>query len=438
MRKHRHLWAVPFIALLFSGASARAAGPDDYPGVYAGDDSLVFVQEADEQGGLRGVVVLSYEFSMDWVITAGRIGVITESGLLLTDGHQYVYNADGSRRSETEFTSLEMAVEWASLEFRVLPSDAHYLAPMVRGGLAYALVETRSGLPAQLALAREAFDTGQTLNLFEGFLYQLSDGVLTAQVAFTEMAFGSTGLIRGRFPEDFPPPPEGYPSPYPAYPAVSYPPPGGTPPAETPPSGFQGGAIDPSLPQGTVLPPEEIVERPRFTLEPMHDYDVPPILRIGLVAFRSTAEIEGYGPVCDEVIQEELAGIEGVEPVYIPFDEAQFGGAVMYDRAAWLCGEHGVDAIILSRLNTLEIPGEDVASHVSRTIRVQVDIDSRLIEGVGGSVMWQAEVDTNELHDYYEVERSRDDVLRNELRAAIQSLVSDLVSSEALKGGHVD
>jgi len=426
------------LAAAFVCAAMSPARADQYPGVHAGEDSLVFVQASDDFGGLQGIVILSYEYSMDWVITSARLGVKTDSGLVLTDGNQYVYNADGTKRSEMQFSSLERAVDWEGMNFSVLPSYGYYLAPMVRGGLAYALVETRAGLPSQLVLAREAFDTGESINLFEGFLYQLSEGELVAQVAFTEVAFGTQGLVRGEFPEDFPPPPEVYPSMYPSYPSPSYPPPVPAGSSYEQPSGDQSGSINPSLPQGTEIPPEERIDRPRFTLEPTHDYDIPPVAKIGIVEFRSSAEIEGWGPTCDEYLLEALGGIEGVEPILIAYDSGRLGGAVMYDRAVWLCQEYGVDALMMSELEKLEVPGLLMVEAATEPARVNGRISSKLIDGVGGSTIWSGEFDTNRIHDIYELRNGLDPVIRNDLMYLVRSMVDDIVAKGALDGGHVD
>jgi len=434
MKKITYKWVWALVVLTIVGIASVPALADDYPGVYAGEDKLVFVQAVDEQGALQGLVVLSYEYSMDWIITAASSGSRTETGLSLANGRQYVYNADGSRRSESEFSSMDLTVDWTALEFQVLPSYGFYLAPMVRGGLAYALVENRSGLPSQLVLAREAYDNGETINLFEGFIYQLSEGRLTAQIAFTETAFGSQGLVRGAFPENFPPPPEDYPNPYPAYPGPSYGPDGSSQ-ASNPGAGQ---IFDPTLPQGTEVSPEEALNRPRFILEPIHDYDVPAIKRIGVVAFQSTAEIEGYGPECDEMLTDALSGIEGVEIVQIPYDDSRFGGLVMYDRAVWLCQEYGVDALMINGLTKLEMPTGATSTRPSPTFRVNAGVRGKLIEGVGGSMVWTGNFESIQVHDSYEAQDGEDPVLRADLLYVIQDMVDDMMSNKALDARHVD
>ena len=422
--------------LMLCVLAGTPAAADQYPGVYSSEDSLLFIQGNDEYGGLIGIVVLSYEFSMDWVITVADHGAITDAGLVLADGNRYVYNADGTKNSEMEFTSLEISTDWSELEFRVLPSYGHYLAPMVRGGLAYALVEMSSGLPSQLALAREAFDSGETINLFEGFIYQISGSELSAQIAFTEVAFGTQGLVIADFPENFPPPPEDYPSQYPQYGLPGYPPP--IEMTSDTSGSIEPDIIDPFLPQGTEIPSEEQTDRPHFTLEPMHDYDVPAISRIGMVAFRTTADSADYGPVCDEYLQDALAGIEGVEVVYIPFDNAQFGGAVMYDRAVWLCEEYGVDALMLSEIDELDVPGGVGTARTSGTIRVNTGISGRLIEGVGGATVWDGVFESNKIHDFYEVERGVDNIVRTDLFSLVGDLTDDIVAQAALEARHID
>jgi hypothetical protein len=429
-------WAWTGILLLLCVLAGTPAAADQYPGVYSNDDSLIFIQGNDEYGGINGIVVLSYEFSMDWVITVADHGAIAETGLVLADGNRYVYNADGTRNSEMEFTSLEIDTDWNDLEFRVLPSYGHYLAPMVHGGLAYAMVEMSSGLPSQLVLASDAFDSGETINLFEGFIYQISGGELTAQIAFTEVAFGTQGLVIADFPENFPPPPEEYPSQYPQYGLPGYPPPIEMT-SETSGSN-EPDIFDPFLPQGTEIPPEEQLNRPHFTLEPMHDYDVPAISRIGVVAFRTTADSEDYGPLCDEYLQEALGGIEGVEVVYIPFDSAQFGGAVMYDRAAWLCGQYGVDALLMSEIDELDVPGGLGTARTSGTVRVNTGISGRLIEGVGGSTVWDGSFESNRIHDYYEAEQGVGNIIRGDLFSLVGELTDDIVAQGALDARHID
>ena len=425
--------------MVLVGILAIPAGAEDYPGVFTDSNTLLFVQNDDDFGTLEGVVILTYEYSMDWIITSARLGVFTGTGILITDGNQYVYNADGTRRSVSQFNSMEMSIDVGALEFMVLPSYGHYLGPMVQGGLAYALVETHAGLPSQIALAEDAYDNDQTINLLDGYLYQFSEGELTAQIAFTEVAFGTQGLVMGSFPEDFPPPPETY-NPYPDYPDPVYWPPGaGTGTAPQPYAGGEPatGPIDTSLPQGTLV--ENIdPDRPRFNLEPVHDYDYPVIQRIGLVAFQESADIDGYGAVCDEIAQEVLGDVDGIEIVYIPWDSAQFGGAVMYDRAAWLCSEYGVDAMLISELDELENPGGVETARSSGSARVNVDIKSSLIDGVGGSTVWEGEFESERIHDYFEVADGLDSVLRSDISYVIRTLVDDLISSEALDGGHVD
>jgi len=192
------------------------------------------------------------------------------------------------------------------------------------------------------------------------------------------------------------------------------------------------------MPQGTPVPEDQIIDRPRFTLEPMHDYTVPPIVRIGVVEFVDNGKIPGYSGVCDELLQNELSGIEGVEPVFIAYDRNILGGALMYDRAAWICEYYGVDALILSELSQFEIYGGGSSVYYSRTIRVKTTVKSKLLEGTGGSEYWNAEIELNESHDANEYERNNDLVLRNNLRKAIRDLVSNLASSAALEGGYVE
>jgi hypothetical protein len=186
------------------------------------------------------------------------------------------------------------------------------------------------------------------------------------------------------------------------------------------------------------VPPEEVIEHPHFTLEPMHDYDIPPIVRIGVVAFQDSAEITDYDGVCDQFLQDALSGIEGIELVFIPFDDTLLGGAVMYDRAVWICDQYDVDAIIMSNLDEFEIAGGEEAVHYSRTVRTNVNIDSQLLEGTGGSEFWGGEFEGSEMHEAYQLESDRDLVLRNDLHSVINNMVSDLIASGALDGGHVD
>ncbi|MCX6647334.1 MAG: hypothetical protein NTY09_13395 [bacterium] len=427
------------VVMLAGFFSIPVRAEESYPGVYSNDNSLVFVKAGDEAGGLTGIVVLSWEYSMDWIITTGNTAAMTEDSLLITDGHQYVYNADGTRRSDSEFTSQNIVVDWPNMEFRVLPTYGHYLAPMVHGGLAYALVEMQSGLPSQLVLASEAYDNGQSMNLFNGFLYQFSESELSAQISFSEVAFGSQGLLRGDFPDNFPPPPEDYPNPYPAYPEPSFPPPVsyGDNSGSNPDSSVTG-ANNLTMPMGTPVEPGEESTQPQFTLEPMHDYDVPPITRIGVVAFQDNGDEEGYGPYCDEKLQEQLAGIEGLEVVYIPFDSARFGGAVIYDRAVWLCQEHGVDALMLNEIDKLEIPGSVESATQAGSVRVNSEITSTIIEGTGGSEIWSGDFTGERIHDVFEVSSGADGVLKGDLMYLINSLMGDLTGSGALQGRHVD
>ncbi len=431
----RWLAAIFILGLVTFPANAD----ENYPGVYSNENRLVFVKGSSDLGGLEGIVILSWEYSMDWIITTGELAAKTDDSLIITDGHQYVYNADGSRRSESEFTSLIISIDWDEMGFHVLPSYGHYLAPMVHGGLAYALVEITSGLPNQLVLASEAYDSGQSINLFEGFLYQVSNGELTAQIAFTEVAFGSQGLVRGNFPEDFPPPPEDYPYPYPEYPEPSYPPPGnGSNTGTTNPEVYPTDPFNPSLPMGTPVEASEVDDRPRFTLEPVHDYDVPPITRLGVVAFQDHAGEWGYGPFCDEFLQTRLGEIEGLEVVYIPFDSSRFGGAVNYDRAVWLCEEHGVDALLLSEINQLEIPGGVTSAIAAGSVRVNSEISSILVEGTGGAEFWVGEFEADRIHEVYEVSSGEEPVLKGDLMFLINSMVDDLIGSTRLEGGYVE
>ena len=419
--------------VLFFSAVAYA---DDYPGVYASENSLVFIPSADAEGILQGAVVLSYEYSMDWVITVGETAVKNEAGLFLRNGHQYIYRADGTRLSEIEYTTLDLTVPWDEFEFQVLPSHGRYLAPMVRGGLAYSLVETKSGLPSQIALASDALDSGEILNLFDGFLYQISGGEISAQIAYTEIAFGSQGLVRGIFPENFPPPPEDYPVNYPEYDEQNYPPP---PWAYQQPTTDNYIPSDPLLPMGKPVPEDELINRPHFTLDPLHDYDIPPVAKLGLVAFQDTGDIPGFTAWCEQLVQEKLGEIEGLEIVYIPYDESLFGGAVIYDRATWLCSQLGVDALLMTELDDLNIPGGDLAtSHYQRTSRVQIKFESKLIEGMGGSIFWTGEFDADKIHDTYEIESDRDTIIRGDLGMVIDTMISDLKTKGALDGGHVD
>ncbi len=439
MKRITGKWTWLFVSLLICSVMTTPALADQYPGVYSGDNSLIFIQSADESGGLQGIVVLSYEYSMDWIITTGGNGMKNDTGIIVTDGNRYVYNADGTRRSEMEFTSLEIDIDWDTMDFSVLPSYGFYLAPMVHGGLAYALVETRSGLPSQLVLAREVFESEDRINLYEGFLYQLSDGKLTAQIAFTEMAFGSQGLMRGNFPDDFPPPPEDYPIPYPDYSTPGYqPPPSGYNPQNPTADTDSQYYYDPTRPPGTIIEAGDNLNRPYFTLEQMHDYDVPPIALIGVVEVQSYGEIEGYGSVCDENLQEMLGGIDGVEVVHIPYDSARLGGAVLYDRAVWLCEEYGVDALLISELNKLSMPGVIGTISTTRTVRVNSEIRSELIDGVGGTKIWSGEFESNQIHDSYEIEGGVEEVIEYDLFHLVKDLVADIVTVEVLNGIHID
>jgi hypothetical protein len=432
MRKIHYFWtATLLLTLLFVAADRAVFAEDEYPGVFAGENCLVFVQGSDQSGGLSGLVVLTYEYSMDWVISTAKTGKKTESGLSLSDGHQYVYNADGSRRSQSDFTNLNLDLKWGDLKFTVMPSYGHFLAPMVHGGLAYAFVEVTSGLPSQIALAANSHENGETINLFEGFLYQFSQNTLSAQIAFTEVAFGTQGMVRGNFPDNFPPPPEDTPIPYPDYTQPDYPTPGG----DTPPS-FP--AADPTMPMGKIVSPDAAGDKPRFTLEPVHDYDVPPIIKIGVVATQSSTDFQSYGPVVDQYFQDTLANMDGIEVVYIPWDSSKFGGAVKFDRAAWLCKEYGVDALLMSDLSKIDVPGGGTTGHLSQTAYVTTKMKSTLIEGAGGSEWWSKESEQSEMHNYYEIEENQDAVIRNDLNKLVMSLINDLAGGSKLQGGHVD
>jgi hypothetical protein len=170
----------------------------------------------------------------------------------------------------------------------------------------------------------------------------------------------------------------------------------------------------------------------------MHNYDVPPILRIGIVAFRDLGDEEGYSPYCDELVQQRLSEIEGLEVVYIPFDSARFGGAVIYDRAVWLCQEHGVDALLLSEISELEIPGSVDSAIQAGSVRVNSEITSRLIEGTGGSEFWTGDFDADRIHDVYEVSGGQEDVLKGDLMFLINNMMEDFINSGVLSGGHVE
>ena len=173
-------------------------------------------------------------------------------------------------------------------------------------------------------------------------------------------------------------------------------------------------------------------------LEPKHNYDVPPIVKIGLVGTQSYAAITGYADTCDKLLKAGLETIKGVQIIPIPFDDSKFGGAVAYDRAAWLCQPYGVDAPIMTDLNKLEIPGLGTSSHVSTTISLNLSISSVLIEAAGGSTWWKKDVDDSNTHQYYEIEQSQSEVIGGDLHAAIGKLIDDLKSSGKLKGGHVE
>jgi hypothetical protein len=410
------------------------AQAEDYPGVYTSESSLIFIKSGDETGTLRGVTVLSYEYSMDWIITVGDIARINADGIIISDGYQYAYKANGQKLSETEFTSLNLTLDWDEYTFQILPSFGHFLAPMLRGGLAYSFIESRDGLPSQIALAQEAWDTGDSINLYDGFLYQIAEGEITAQVAYTEIAFGSRGVVRANFPDNFPPPPEDYPENYPDYPDSVFPPP--VPTNNVDPTLITS---DPTLPQGTLVDPNVAGNTPRFSLEAQHDYDVPPVKRIGIVQFTESADIDGYSPVCDQLFQDILGSHEDYEIVYIPWDEAMFGGAVMYDRAVWICEQYNVDVIILSELDQLKIPGIETALHQDRTVRVQLTIDTKMIDGTGGSEIWGGEFEADNMHDAYELDNGGDDLMiRTDIGRLLADMVGDLIDSGVLDGTHVD
>jgi hypothetical protein len=192
------------------------------------------------------------------------------------------------------------------------------------------------------------------------------------------------------------------------------------------------------MPMGREVPKDQQTERPHFTLEPIHNYDVPVITKIGVVATQSYSEIEGYAPVCDEYLQEALKGIEGVEVVYIPYDSTKFGGAVEYDRAAWLCGEFKVDALLMTDLTKLELPGGSSSDHLSRTARILLTVKSTLIEGVGGSVWWEKAVDDDRTHNNYEIAQGQKSLLQSDIKRAIMTLIDDMKANGKLQGGHVD
>jgi len=425
----KQVGTVIFLILLLI-IPGKPAFAEDYPGVYASDNALVFVQGGTATGDLTGIVVLTYEYSMDWVITLGETGLKSSDGLILTNGRQYVYKADGARQSESEFISLEKNIDWTTMEFAVLPSYSYYLAPMVQGGLAYAFVETKSGLPTQLVLASEVIETESTINLFDGFLYQLADGQMNAQIAFTETAFGSQGLVRGKFPDNFPPPPENYPNPYPTYPTPSYPPPGGMQP-----SGSGGGIF---FPAGTEVPADQQIDQPRFTLEPVSNYDVPPILKIGIVETRSYADITGWESTCDEFLEQSIANGGKIEVVMIPWDSNKFGGAVMWDRATWLCDEYDVDALMITELIQLEMPGYVGPTGTSRTVRLNGEIRSKIVDGTAGGKIWEGDFELDQNHDVYEIQNGEDGIIRSDLWLLIDMLKSDIDAKGVLDGVHVD
>ena len=138
------------------------------------------------------------------------------------------------------------------------------------------------------------------------------------------------------------------------------------------------------------------------------------------------------------MLKESTRDLENIEIVYIPFDESLLGGAVIHDRAVWLCDEYGVDALLMTELDDLEIAGGEISLHTSRVIRIQVKLESKLLEGTGGSIFWSGDFESNEMHEAYELDLNRDLVLKADIHSLIQTMVDDLDQTGSLDGGHVD
>jgi len=185
------------------------------------------------------------------------------------------------------------------------------------------------------------------------------------------------------------------------------------------------------------VPVDQISDQPHFSFEPVYDYDVPQIQKIGLVTTRSYADLEGWETACDESIQMVLAD-RNVEIVLIPWDSTTFGGAVIWDRAVWLCEQYGVDALMISELTKLEMPGYVGPTGTSRTVRINSAMSSKIIDGTAGAKIWEGDFEFSQNHDYYELDGNENGVIRGDIMRLVKLMTDDIDEKGILDGFHVD
>ncbi len=411
--KIRFLLLSIILLLLVLPASAQEAAQPDYPLVWVSATDMLFAGGSSEDG-YSDVFHLAYKYSSDWILITADDAVFADGGVTYHNGYQYAFSQDGEKLSEMAFSTTIEAVDYQSMETASLGDDGSILTPFTGAKIGFAVAQAEAGALSQISLARDAAEMNGNLHLYDGFLYQFNDDLsLKAQIAFSEISFGTAGLLRSTVE---------VPVQASEMPVMSTSQPGITGYSEQP------------------LTPETVNEgtEPLQLLSISKDYDVPPIKRIGVVEINDQAKRPDLIKGATEQLSDELSKIEGLEVDMMEFDENIWGGGVLFERAVELGQEYSVDAFIITDMVNFDLPPDITRDAFVPEVRVACDMEFAIVDCTGGQIFWRSKAGYADFVGYRELDENEDGITKSVIKRTIEEGVKNMIKDDVLAGGPVN
>jgi len=406
--------------VIFSWCHVASAqdGEDQFPLIWVSATDMLYAG-GPSGSGYSDVFHLAYKYSTDWVLVVADNAVFSDGTITYINGKQYTFDAEGKHLGEMNFTEFLESIDYASMENAPLGDDGGILTPFTGPEIGFAVARADGGYLDQIALARDAEEYKGNLHLYDGFLYQFDEEmVLETQIAFSEISFSTTGLLRSSVEAiPYEGPTGGMP--YSAQPAIV---PFGTPATPGTVTGESSTLLgEPDEPE-IILPTE---------------YDVPAIKTIGVVMFNQHSDRPDLIIPSTEKLTEALGDIENLEVKQMEYDNDVWGGGLMYERVVELGEEYGVDVFIISDLTEFDVPDDIEMDAFVTDVRVACEIDFAIIDCIGGKIFWRTTADKAFYINYNEYVKNEKSVSISVIRDAIGEGIGQLIDDEVLAGGPI-
>ena len=402
----------------WSHVASAQDSEDQFPLIWVSATDMLYAG-GPSGAGYSDVFHLAYKYSTDWVLVVADDAVFSDGTITYSHGKQYTFDAEGKRLSEMNFTEFLESIDYASMENAPLGDDGSILTPFTGPEIGFAVARADGGYLKQIALAKDAEEYKNNLHLYDGFLYQFDeDMVLETQIAFSEISFSTTGLLRSSveaIPYEGPVPG----TPYSTQPAIV---PFGTHlPAST-------GTGESSTLLGEPDEPEIILPT---------EYDIPAIKTIGVVMFSQHSDRPDLIIPSTEELTDVLNEIEGLEVKQMEYDSDVWGGGLMYERVVELGEVYGVDVFIISDLTEFGGPDDIELDAFVTDVRISCEIDFAIIDCIGGKIFWRTTGDKAFFINYHEYVKNEISVSISVIRDAIREGIGHLIDDEVLAGGPI-